>query len=124
MFWMMVGLAAAATDESVAVQAAKWAKKATPVAVCTTADECDKKWAKARDWIRDASRFKIAVDERNLLSTPGAIYANTDLSFTMTKVERSDGRFELRVRAWCGNVISCSPKPADAVERLKVILAE
>ena len=101
-----------------AARAQGWAKKAKPIATCTTAAECDAKWAKAKAWVQANSRFQIAVDQPNLLATHQPIYANTDLSFVVERRIRPAGGFEIAARAWCGNTITCKPKPKVALADL------
>jgi len=102
-----------------AVRAEEWAKKAQPITTCASAADCDEKWKRASDWIRKNTRFQFAVDRPDLLATYGAIYANTDLSFVLARRQRADGATEIAARAWCGNVISCNPKPKTAMAALK-----
>lgn len=116
-------LAAAVPSEAAAMYAQQWARKAVPIASCTSTEECDVKWAKARAWIAENTIFKVVVDEPALFSTPGPIYASTDLSFVMVRSRSQDGHDEIRVRAWCGNVISCMPKPRTALERLRALIS-
>lgn len=115
---LLIAAALLQSADDTPTRAHEWAHKATPFATCSDAADCDTKWKRAGDWIRENSRFRIVVDEPGLLSTPGAIYANTDLSFTLTKTQRPDGSFSLNVHAWCGNVIACQPKPKRAVAAL------
>ena len=122
----MITLIAAATlaslDPATAKQVINWSRKAKPFTSCTIGPDCAVKWEAAKNWVRENTRFKIIVDEPGLFSTPGAIYANTDLSFTLTWQELGDGQSELKIYAWCGNVISCIPKPKTAVEQLKRVV--
>jgi len=117
---IFAGLLAQADDN--AIQAESWARKAKPIAECATALECDEKWKRAVEWIRNHSRFQIAVDRPNLFATYGAVYANVDLSFVIERRSMKDGRFQIAGRAWCGNVITCKPKPKDAVAALARVL--
>lgn len=119
---MLLVLALVAQADDAAIRAEGWARKAKPVAVCSTTVDCDEKWKRGTDWIRSNSRFQIAVDKSDLFATFGAVYANTDLSFVLTRRVRSDGKTEIAARAWCGNVITCKPKPKDAMASLARVL--
>jgi|GEM_PF-6338141 len=112
-------LLAVALQADVAMRAEGWAEKAEPIATCASAVECEEKWKRASDWIRKNTRFQIAVDKPDLLATYGAIYANPDLSYVLVKRPKPDGTTDIAARAWCGNVISCKPKPKNAIAALK-----
>lgn len=112
-------LLAIALQADVAMRAEGWAEKAEPISSCASDAECDDKWKRASDWIRRNTRFQIAVDKPDLLATYGAIYANTDLSYVLVKRKGQNGQTEIAARAWCGNVISCKPKPKNAIAALK-----
>jgi hypothetical protein len=122
MFTLIAAAALTSLAPDEAAQVERWAKKAKPFATCQTESDCGEKWARAAQWIRDNTRFKILVDQPGLLSTPGAIYANTDLSFTLTLTKGGGGTSSLNVFAWCGNVITCSPKPKSAVDQLRRVV--
>lgn len=98
-------------------RAAAWAKKAKPIATCADEAACRVKWARAVDWVKSNSRFTSTVDQPNLYATSGAIAYNTDLSYVLVMRPAKSGGFEIAARAWCGNFISCMPKP-------KTVLAE
>lgn len=110
---------AMALQADAAAQAEGWAKKAKTIARCSSTVECDEKWKRASQWVRANTRFQFAVDRDDMLATYGAIYANTDLSFVLVKRSTPGGGTEIAARAWCGNVITCKPKPAAAIEALK-----
>ncbi|WP_159981922.1 MULTISPECIES: hypothetical protein [unclassified Novosphingobium] len=114
---MLIFLAMALASSD-AIRAEEWARKAKPIATCSSEADCDEKWKRASDWIRKSTRFQFAVDRPDLLATYGAIYANTDLSFVLTRRQRADGTTEIAARAWCGNVVACNPKPKNAIAAL------
>lgn len=96
-------------------QIAKLVKKASVVATCVDGQDCSSKWARAKAWIDQSSVFPIIRDTESLLLTSGPI--DNDLNFalavTMGQV-LADGRREIRLRAWCGNWITCISKPETA----------
>jgi len=114
----MLMILAMAMQPNDAVRAEEWARKAKPIATCSATEECDEKWRRASDWVRANTQFQFAVDRPDLLATYGAIYANTDLSFVLARRKRADGTTEIVARAWCGNVVSCNPKPKTAIAAL------
>lgn len=116
-------LLAAAQVEDPAIRVRQWAAKAKPIATCRTEDECDRKWAAATTWIRDHSRFSVSVDVPTLFATQGAIYANTDASYVLQRRPVAGGGFSIAARAWCGNVISCAPKPKTLIAELTRAIA-
>lgn len=101
--------------DAVAIDAGGWAKKAKPIVICDDGADCDVKWGRGAAWIREHSKFQIAVDKPAILATYGPVYANVDLSYVLTKRLRKDGKFDISARAWCGNVITCRPKSKDAI---------
>lgn len=120
---MLIMLMALAAQDSAAVARAEdWAKKAKPVAACSSPEDCDAKWKRASEWVRANSRFQIAVDRPDLLATYGAVYANTDLSFVIARRSEAGGATQIVARAWCGNVLTCHPKPKAAMSELSQAL--
>lgn len=117
MLTFIVAMLASPTDDAVR-WAEKWSKKAETFSACADENDCAAKWSKARKWVIENSRFSIRVDQPDLLSTSGAIYANTDLSFTLSKTGNSRDGYKLNAYIWCGNIITCSPKPKSALRAL------
>jgi hypothetical protein len=57
--------------------------KAQPVAVCQVGPDCEQRWARAREWVHENSRFSIVRDNDHEILTRFAIYANTDASYAV-----------------------------------------
>lgn len=117
MLWILMLAAGQLSEEAVRVKG--WAKKAKPITECRSPEDCDAKWQRATAWIKSNSRFQIAVDQPTLLSTYGAVYANTGLSFVIERRRNKDGVEFIAARGWCGNAFTCKPKAKDALATLK-----
>ncbi len=85
--------------------------KAKPVAMCQVGPDCEQRWARAREWVHENSRFTLVRDNDHEILTHFAIYANTDASYAVALDAPLNGSRTIRFRAWCGNWIACSPKP-------------
>ncbi len=118
---LSIFLLIAGSDEAVA-RARERSLKAEPVATCSVEHECSEKWLRAKEWVRSHSQFQIEVEEPDLLATYPPVYANTGLAFVITKRKSEDGRYDIAARAWCGNVLTCKPKPRKAIIELRAAL--
>ncbi len=87
--------------------------------VCNDKAQCDRYWQAAQVWIAENSNFKIQTISDTLIQTYGPVSPDTDLAYTVMKVPQSGGANRIMIRAGCGNMFGCHPRPAEAAAKFK-----
>jgi hypothetical protein len=77
--------------------------------ICISGPDCDAKWNRAAAWIAANSTLKIQVRTDTVVQTTGPTQSETTPAFTVTKVARGEGRFEITFNGGCGNPNRCVP---------------
>jgi len=78
------------------------------IPVCTTADECEKIWKAARQWVMKATPQKLAIDtdERIQTNPADAEAINWETDITIRKVPLGDGKYQVVMETWCSTAIN------------------
>jgi hypothetical protein len=93
--------------------------------ICMSGPDCDAKWGRAALWMTDNSSFKVQVRTETTLQTAGPVPSETTPAFTVTKVARGEGRFEITFNGGCGNPYRCVPSIAESRARfVQFVLGE
>ena len=94
------------------------AQAASALITCRAGADCDAKWARARQWVLDNSKYPIRVDTATGISTVTRTrFHDPGLIVTVNKFRRSDGTFSITLRAGCGLFFgACKPSIAYAHE--------
>jgi hypothetical protein len=71
--------------------------------------DCDAKWSRAAAWIATNSNLKIQTRTETIVQTAGPVPSEPTPAFTVTKVARGDGRYEITFNGGCGNTSRCVP---------------
>jgi hypothetical protein len=78
--------------------------------ICTAGADCDAKWSRAVAWIATNSNLKIQTRTETVVQTAGPVRSEPTPAFTVTKVARGDGRYEIAFNGGCGSSASrCVP---------------
>lgn len=79
--------------------------------VCTSQSQCAVMWQRAQIWLVDNSAWRIQLANDTLLQTfgPGD---STDVAYTVTRIPTGGDGYRIVMRAGCGNMFGCVPKPA------------
>lgn len=85
--------------------------------ICISGADCDAKWHRAATWIAANSTFKIQVRTDTIMQTAGPVPSETTPAFTVTKVARGEGRYEITFNGGCGNPNRCVPSIAQSHAR-------
>jgi hypothetical protein len=85
---------------------------------CTAGPDCDAKWARARQWITDNSKYPIKVDTDTEISTVTRTeFRDPALIATVNRFLRKDGTFDITLRVGCGMLFgACRPSVEEAHE--------
>lgn len=94
-------------------------EKATTLTTCIEGPQCAEFWARARQWIEHLASFPLVKDTDTLLLTSGPVDADLSLAYAVVLDPPSAGGLRnVRLRAWCGNMLGCAPSPNAAREAL------
>jgi hypothetical protein len=85
--------------------------------ICIGGSDCDTKWRRAAAWIAENSTFKIQVHTDTTVQTAGPVPSEAAPAFTITKVARGEGRFEITFNGGCGNPYQCVPSIVESRAR-------
>ena len=85
--------------------------------ICTAGADCDAKWSRAIAWIASNSPLRIKVKTDAVVRTEEAGKSDTTPAFTVTKVARGDGRYEIAFNGGCANRLRCVPAIAESRAR-------
>jgi hypothetical protein len=77
--------------------------------ICTVGADCDAKWSRAVAWIKTNSTLKVQAQTDTVVQTAGPVGLEPTPAFTVTKVARGDGRYEITFNGGCGSPSSCVP---------------
>src|ERR1700744_3797745 len=70
---------------------------------CTTGADCDAKWARARQWVLDNSKYPLSADSPTEISTVTRTkFHDPGLIVTVNRFVRPDGTYTITLRAGCG----------------------
>jgi hypothetical protein len=85
---------------------------------CTAGADCDAKWARAKQWVLDNSKYPVKVDTETEISTVTRTRFNDPgLIVTVNRFARHDGTFAITLRVGCGMLVGpCKPSVGQAQE--------
>ena len=76
--------------------------------ICTAGADCDAKWSRAQAWIAKNSPRKTSAQTDTVVTTQ-SLFSESAPVFTVTKVARGQGRYEITFNGGCGNQSRCVP---------------
>lgn len=84
--------------------------KAMEPPTCNSQGQCAVMWQRAQIWLVNNSAWRIQMANDTLLQTfgPGD---STDVAYTVTRSPIGGGGYQIVMRAACGNIFGCIPKP-------------
>jgi hypothetical protein len=82
--------------------------------ICTAGADCDAKWARAVAWIAKNSSLKILTQTETVVQTAGPARSEPTPAFTVTKVARGSGRYEIAFNGGCGEALRCVPSVSES----------
>jgi hypothetical protein len=77
--------------------------------ICVIGPDCDAKWARAAAWIKANSTLKIETQTATVIQTADPARSEAAPAFTVTKVARGEGRYEITFNGGCGSLLRCVP---------------
>jgi len=102
-------LSACATTATPELQA----EVARTVPKCSTKAECDAKWDAAQVWVVQHAGFRLQTTTNVVIQTFGPSTSTGDstrLAMQVLREQTSDGRWQIRALATCGNPFGCTPE--------------
>jgi hypothetical protein len=85
--------------------------------ICVVGADCDAKWKRAATWLEANSTLKIKLRTPTVIQTADAAGSERTPAFTVTKVARGDGRYEIAFNGGCAEAARCSPSIAESRAR-------
>ena len=85
--------------------------------ICMAGADCDAKWSRAASWLAANSALKIQTRTDSIIQTTAPVQAQATPAFTVTKVARGEGRYEITFNAACGTGARCLPPITEARAR-------
>jgi hypothetical protein len=85
---------------------------------CTAGADCEAKWARAKQWVLDNSKYPVKVDTDAEISTVTRTgFNDPGLIVTVNRFARHDGTFVITLRVGCGMLVGpCKPSVSQAQE--------
>ncbi|HUC62648.1 MAG TPA: hypothetical protein VMF53_11910 [Alphaproteobacteria bacterium] len=84
-------------------------RQAVRQAECTNELDCEVKWGRALQWVRETSPFRLRYESRNLIQTSGPERGNAAVAFTVTRMPEVNGTTGIEFSAHCGYDVGCAP---------------
>lgn len=77
--------------------------------ICDSSNSCTLMWQRAQLWLVNNSTWRLQMANDTLLQTfgPGD---STDVAYTVTRTPLGGDRYQIAMRAGCGNIFGCVPK--------------
>lgn len=92
-------------------------------ATCKDKAQCDRLWARARDWVTLNSEQPVANATDFMILTRQPESFDARLSYRVARWAAPDESGEIRFEASCSPVIPCRPQPAQALAQFRAYIA-
>jgi hypothetical protein len=77
--------------------------------VCKKGVDCDEKWSKATQWVKQNCSYKFQTVSDNVIQTMGPLPNDPSPAFTITKVSSGNGLYAFDFDGGCDNMFGCIP---------------
>ena len=91
-----------------AANAALQAAASRPV-TCSSKADCDAKWSRAIEWVKENSEYKFQSVSDYVIQTMGPLPDDASPAFTITRVSNPDGSASFNFDGGCDNMFGCVP---------------
>lgn len=81
---------------------------------CQGKDDCEVKWSRAVQWVRENSAYRFDQATEYVISTKGPLPNDVRPAYTITRVAKGDGSFEFDFGGGCDNMFGCRPSMLEA----------
>ena len=81
---------------------------ATPVA-CTSAQECDAKWARALAWVNSNAQYPVTTASDTVIATDGPAKHSQIPAIRVEKRRQTNGETQIIMLSQCTNIFRCDP---------------
>lgn len=82
--------------------------------ICGNKVDCDAKWSRAISWVVKNSQWKIETQTNLLIQTYSSTRGSPSPAFTITRLARPDGTYEITFAGGCANIFGCVPTVAES----------
>src|SRR6266705_515726 len=81
---------------------------------CIGPDDCQVKWSRALQWVKENSRYKLERVRSYLISTRGPFLLAPWPAYTITQFDQGGGRLEFDFAVGCYYIFGCTPSLLEA----------
>ncbi|MFO0447490.1 MAG: hypothetical protein ACK52I_02165 [Pseudomonadota bacterium] len=92
---------------------AKQAEFKRTIPTCSSAKECEVKWAAARLWVLNNSGLKFQTVTPDFMETFNPPSDSDALAASVQKIPAADGSYKIAVGLTCANTFGCRMSPLD-----------
>ena len=86
--------------------------RTAPIPTCE-ASSCAEMWQRAQLWVVNHSKWKIQTATDVVIETFNPVGYDASYGFTITKEPQGSGKYDIMMKASCGNAFGCNPKMND-----------
>jgi len=76
---------------------------------CEAGADCDKKWSRALEWLRNRSPLAIVTHTDSEIKTAKSPFASPDPAISIRKIPAGNNLYTIDFSAECDNVLGCTP---------------
>lgn len=76
---------------------------------CEAGPECDRKWSRATQWVRQNSAYRFQIVNDSVIQTYGPTRNSPSPGFIITKVATGQNNYEIEFGGGCDNMFGCRP---------------
>jgi hypothetical protein len=86
---------------------------------CESDEECKTMWERAAYFVNSNAGFKLQIHNDTIIETYNPTKYSPRLAFSVSKEPKGNGKYQIRVKAWCANMFGCQPNQYEAIARVK-----
>lgn len=76
---------------------------------CKAGPDCEEKWSRAVQWVKQNSEYKFQTVSDNVIQTMGPLAHDPSAAFTITKVATGHNTYEIDFDGGCDAMFGCMP---------------
>lgn len=92
-----------------AQQRAELTAQANRSVTCKKGDDCEMKWSKATQWVKENCEYKFQTVSDNVIQTMGPLPYDPSPAYTITKMSDGNGVYTFDFSGGCDNIFACIP---------------
>ncbi len=81
---------------------------------CKSGTDCQQKWSRATQWVKQNSAYKFQTISDNLMQTMGPLPDDPRPAYTVTKISTENNIYAIELDGGCDNMFGCIPSMLEA----------